>query len=354
MKAEVDYDRIKIDISPQSVDRLYELCMEFPGGVEVRLSPGVFVVSRTVRLPSGTTLLGSGTSETVIVLEKESNCHIFTNDDWNKGSSDISVSGFHVEGNGGFQSRPEGHKRLTFACAFYFFNSTRISMADLSFNDIRQTAAHFNGCETVSVERFLARKLGWSGVSTSGTSDIWVEAIVDEAGTDIMHSGIHFDGGVGIYCQATVTRATGNGIMIDSNYGSVHTAVVRGDVVGCKRGLAIIGSYDNQLEGVVIMGNYSRNVEAGVMISNASQVSIIDAEVADNEGWGLLMQGRNGGNRVAVVNSFIHDNKINIQQLHQSKDNWIFDNPNRRRHESSGVINSATSERFRRMQRNKR
>ena len=331
------------EVSPQDFDVLYELPSRFPEGVELRLAAGEYLISRTITLPSRTSLVGAGIGKTNIVLAKGSNCHLFTNSDHRSGNTDLAFRNFSVDGQGDSQHRPDGHKALTFCCAMYLRRCVDVEVSDCSFFDIRQTAAHFSECLRVLVQRMASRKLGWSGVSTSGTSDIWVEAVVEDAGRDDRHSAIHMDGGVGVYVEAEVSDTTGNGIMLDSAYAPLLKAVARGSAVRCLRGVSLSGSAEKDLSHVYIEGNFNSNAEIGVMVSNAQHVVIANSEIKDNGVAGIRFQGRNGGRDCLVVNTRISGSPSAYEHMHASGGNWVFERTGQE--QAGGAINRNTLKR---------
>lgn len=313
-----------LTVTPDQVAVLYELQTRWPDGISIELTEGEFEVDRTVLLPSNVSIRGQGIGRTTVSLKPASNCHLFTNADHNGGNANYEFSGFSVIGHGDTQVRPPNHKPLTFCCAAYFKRCRNVLFEDMHFYDIRQTAMHFNSTVGVLIRGVECERLGWSGVSTSEASDMWVEVKVSDAGRDVMHSAIHFDGGVGVYCDADVSQTTGNGIMLDSAFSAFSHCVVRGSGTTCKRGVSLSGSAVNALENVVISGDFSGNREVGVMVSNSANVVVSGAKIRDNGTIGLLMQGRNGGTGVTVVDSDISGNPEDVSEQHASRGNWVF------------------------------
>jgi len=311
-------------VSPDQIDVLYELSSNWPEGVDILLSEGEFLVDRTILVPSNVSVRGQGVDQTTVILKPGSNCHLFTNADHQNGNANLAFSDFAVIGNGDSQVRPPDHKPLTFCCATYFKRCRTVSLENMTFYDIRQTAMHFNSTVGVVIKAVECSRLGWSGVSTSEGSDMWVEVKVSDAGRDVMHSAIHFDGGVGVYCNADVSDTTGNGIMLDSAFSAFSHCVVRGSATTCKRGVSLSGSAVKPLENVFISGDFSDNREVGVMVSNAANVVLSQAKLCGNGTVGLLMQGRNGGCGVTVFETDISGNLEDISEVHASQDNWVF------------------------------
>jgi hypothetical protein len=85
--------------------------------------------------------------------------------------------------------------------------------------------------------------------------------------------------------------------MLDSTFGPLSNAVIRGRATRSRCGVSLSGSGDHPLERVLISGDHSGSRETGIMASNAEDVFIHDAVVRDNHEHGILCQGRNGGNR---------------------------------------------------------
>ncbi|WP_170125450.1 right-handed parallel beta-helix repeat-containing protein [Jannaschia seohaensis] len=313
-----------IVIDPENADALYRIGEKYPAGVNVQLSPGEFVFEKTVFLPSNTSIVGSGKEKTRLVLAPGSHCHLFTNIDHQRGNSNLSLSGFSVEGHGDTQERQGHHKALTFCCAIYMKKTRDVRVEDVDFHDIRQTATHFNGSSTITVRNCTMRKLGWSGVSTSDASNMLVDVTISNAGRDTMHSGIHLDGGVGVLCRADVSDTTGNGVMLDSSYSPLRNVVVEGRASNCKRGLSLSGSAVKVLETVMISGTFVNNAEVGIMVSNARGVVLTRCNVSGNGQIGVLFQGRSGGRDCIVHDSTISSNPEDIKELHASGGNWVF------------------------------
>lgn len=323
-------ERAHIEITPETVETLYALCETYPNGVDVRLSEGHFQITRTVKIPSNFTLTGKGPGKTKLEMMPHSNCHLFTNSDWtDKGNDNIVLRGFSVEGNSAQQEKPEGMRSLTFCCAIYMRQVRSILVEDCTFHDIRQTAAHFTHSAGVIVRGFKADGLGWSGVSTTNSNNVWVEDChVSNAGGDVMHSAIHIDGGLGVYIDAHVSDTTGNGVMLDSLHAHLVSAIVKGSAKRCRRGVSLSGASIHDLRSVYIEGDFSDNSEVGVMVSNSSAVAVAHSRMTGNGHHGILFQGKNGGRETVVVDCEITGNEIaDIKNAHASHGNWVFTDP---------------------------
>jgi SAM-dependent methyltransferase len=285
--------RRTVTLEPGSADSLQRAIDELGGPGTVFLAPGEHVLESTVTLHSGVSLVGAGRDRTTVTLAPGSNCHMFTNDDHQKGTEDIEFRGFSLEGNIRTQERPPDATGVTFACGAYLKRVRRVVVADVAAHGIRQTAFHFNHCVDVDVYRFDADELGWSGLSTSTADNIVIRNVsVTNSGLDVRHSGIHLDGGRRGYVDAVIDGCTGNGVMLDSTFSPLSEIVVRSVARHSLRGLSLSGDPDSELRNIQILGEYSDNRECGILVSNASDVWIIDVTLASNATAGLIVQGR--------------------------------------------------------------
>lgn len=330
-----------VEIAPRDSARLYDLADEFPSGAYVNLTDGEYHFLKTAILPSNTTVTGAGRERTRIVLEKGCNCHLFTNSEHNKGNKNIAFAGFSVDGNGGDQEFSPGDKPVMLCCGIYLRRVAGVQIQDCSFNDIRQTAAHLTECRNVVVNEFRSRKVGWSGISTNNSSDVWVEAIVEEAGWDGSHPGVHIDGGLGVYVDATVTDVNGNGIVLESAYSDLAKCVVKGSASRCLCGVFLRGTPEKELRDVYIEGVFAANAELGILVSNSTNIVIARSLVHGNGIAGIRFQGRNGGRDCLVVDTIVADNPVAYEHLHASGSNWIFD-PQGTGDESADAIRQGT------------
>jgi len=297
------------------------------GGI-ILLEPGVFQFEKTVFLPSNIRLIGSGRDLTQIVLTRNSSCHIFTNADHIKGNSSIEISRLSLNGNMEYQPKPKNLKGITFSCGFYFKNVKNVVITDLSISNIRQTGLHFNGSENIKIREYVCDTAGWSGVSTTRTDAIDIEAYISNAGLDVQHSGVHLDGGKYARFTGSVTRTTGNGIMLDSRNAHFSHAVINAHVSNCKRGVSLSGYHKHELHTIYITGSFSDNHIAGVMVSNGCNVIIRDSSFIRNAEQGLLFQGRNGGRDCIVTDCYFDSNGHDISEIHASTNIQYFNNRN--------------------------
>lgn len=318
-----------IRVEPGEESRVVDVAAKYPGGCQIVLSTGHFKFNSVLYLPPNTRVIGSGVNDTTIELLPHSNSHLFSNVQ-KKDAENFHLEGFRIIGNSEFQEKPQGHKPLTFSCAMYFKGVDRVTISNVEFFDIRQTAMHFNSSKNILIKDCFCERLGWSGLSTSNAFNLWADGLtIRDAGLDHRHSAIHLDGGIGNYCFADVAETTGNGIMLDSTFGPLSHVRVRGRATTSKRGVSLSGSGVHALENVAISGEYCGNREVGIMVSNASHVAISDAKVKNNGDIGILFQGRNGGNYNLVYDCEVSENPVNIAERHVSKENWVFDGSNK-------------------------
>src|SRR5262249_8828348 len=149
-------------------------------------------------------------------------CHAFTNADWKDGNQAIELRSFTIEGNMRSQKPPSDDAPGLFSCGAYFKRARDVVINSIDAKDIRQTAFHFTQCTHVEIRHLTADRMGWSGVSTTGTDDIELhDVVVTGAGLDDRHSGIHLDGGTGAFVDAEVDGCTGNGIMLDAVFSAL-------------------------------------------------------------------------------------------------------------------------------------
>ena len=313
--------RRSVIADPSRPDGIHRAVASLDGGGLVYLAPGQYRVDTTVRLPTGVALVGAGPLLTTITLAPQSNCHVFTNADHDKGNHGIELRGFTLDGTMRSQHKPADLKGITFACGGYFKRVKDLLVDDVVACSIRQTAFHFNHCSNVDIHRLEADELGWSGVSTSGTDDIRLRRVViTNSGLDVRHSGIHLDGGRGAYVDAVVDVSTGNGIMLDSKFSPLSDVVVRGTARRSMRGLSLSGDHENELSNVFISGDYSDNRECGLLVSNASNVFVVGATIGGNATAGIVVQGKSGSRHCVVSDCHITGSPVLI---HERDDNRV-------------------------------
>lgn len=290
------------------------------GGAIVRIPAGRYRIERPLLIDRDTHLIGAGRDHTVLVLAPGAGAHLLQNRA--SGAERIAIDSLTLDGDADHQERPDGSTALVWACGGCFRGARRIRIVDVDAVRIRQTAFHFYECTDVVLERVVTEDVGWSGVSTSGTDDITLRSVVvRRAGLDTVHSGIHLDGGTGAYVDAIVEDATGNAIMIDSEYGPMTNVVVRGRGRRSDRGVSLNGSPKHPLRNAFISGDYSDNERAGILVSNAAQVFIVDATLARNGEHGILLQGRHGAKQCVIADCTFEANPMDLGQIDASADN---------------------------------
>lgn len=313
-------------VGDNSNDGIQKAVDNLSHGGTVYLDGELYEIGTTIRLPSKIRIQGRGPGKTVLRLVDGAGCHLFTNADYKKGNERNSFVDFMIDGNMEKQEKPQGVASLSFCCGVYFKTVRFVDVRSVQVRDIRQTGLHFNNCATVRISNYDARRVGWSGVSTSGTDDISIEGEVHQAGLDVLHSGIHLDGGHGAFFKGVVDTVTGNGIMLDSKYREFGLCKIDARVMRAKRGVSLSGDHQNELTNVLISGEFCDNRETGIMVSNAAHVVITDSKIRNNPDYGILFQGRNGGRECSVFHTEFSKNGLNIAELHQSGVNYFFGN----------------------------
>ena len=312
-----------------------------PGSVIIA-PEGEFHFESTIYVPSGVQIVGAGIGKTKFILSDWANCHFFTNADHPRGNEDIVFQGFSMIGNMENQERPENHKPLTFACGIYLKHVKNVTVSDISAYGIRQTTAHFSKCQSVRVDRLYSNKVGWSGVSTSGTDKAYFDTVVHDSGLDKMHSAIHIDGGQGVIVKYLISKSTGNGLMLDSAFSSLTDVSCVGSSTDCLRGVSLSGDHTNTLRAVTLKVDSYANRQCGVMISNSSSCHIFDSRIIGNGKYGILFQGRNGGRDCVVSNTEVFGHESDICELHASGNNAIVDPTGWGAAKSNPVLNFET------------
>ena len=319
-------DRPIITVTRDGAAAIQEAVDTLRGGGTIYIDRQDFTVDQTIYLSSGIRLCGRGLEKTVIRLAPNSGCHIFTNSDHDGGNANLFLSDLTINGDMDHQERPRDVNTLTYCCGLYLKRVRNVVVKRVAVRNIRQTGLHFNGCAGIRIIDYSSDRAGWSGVSTSGTDDIAINGNIRDAGLDVLHSGIHLDGGHGAYFQGEVVSVTGNGVMLDSKYRDFRFCRIQANVSGCKRGVSLSGDHNNELSHVQISGKFSHNRETGIMVSNASHAWISDAQIVNNPDFGVLFQGKSGGNFSTVFNCYFEDNGIDISEIHNSKMNYFYGN----------------------------
>jgi SAM-dependent methyltransferase len=311
--------------SAEELHRALDDAAATEGGALVRLPAGRIELDRTLLVPDDTTLLGAGPTATTLALAPGASTHLITNRA--KHGSRIALHRLGFDGTAEHQAKPEGAP-MVWACGAVFRNVRGLIVTDVHAVDIAQTALHFQGCADVRIEGLRCDRMGWSGISTSGTDDLIArDVVIRRAGHAETHSGIHLDGGRGAFLDAIVEDTSGNAIMLDSNYAELSQVVVRGAGRRSYRGLSLSGSHSNRLHQISVTGDYDHNEKAGVMVSNADHVFVIGVRARGNGEHGVLLQGRNGARDCVVVDCDLADNPLPVAERHASTDNriWFID-----------------------------
>lgn len=288
---------------------------------------GQYTISETIKVTNHTYIKGADNFLTKLILGDATNGNMFENIDFSLGNNNFCFENLWLEGNSKKQFRPENQKNLSFCNLFYFKNSREINFINIKATDCKQTAMHFNTCENVSINNLQANGMGWSGISTSGTDNIRANGIyIFDSGKDVMHSAVHYDGGIGSYFSGLIEKCTGNGVMLDSKYSVFNKSVIQANCLDCKRGVSLSGSHDNNLTDVLIHNTKTKNCEVGIMVSNSSHVFIEGCDIKTSTQSGVLLQGKKGGCDTVIANTCFKDNKQDISEVHASKDNYFVKN----------------------------
>ena len=287
---------------------------------------GSYTISASIQLKSNTHISGASNHATKLFFAKATNSNMFTNSDHSNGNDNILVSDLWLDGNSSQQFRPENEKALSFCNIFKFIRSSNIKLLNIKASNCKQTAMHFNQCNGVLIDNLQALSMGWSGISTSGTDDIQASNVyIYDSGKDIMHSAVHYDGGIGSYFSGVIEKCTGNGIMLDSKYSVFNKSVIQANCVDCKRAVSLSGDHNNQLSNVLIQNTKTLNCEVGIMVSNSKDVFITGCDIQKSSQHGILLQGKYGGCDTVVIDTTF-DNKLDISEVHSSKDNYFIRN----------------------------
>ncbi len=290
----------------------------------VLLPEGDFLLSDTIYLGSDVVIKGVSKSKTRLFMKKYTNCNIFTNKDYSLGSEKIELSDLYINGNGLHQERPESQKKLSFCNAVYLAKSKNLKFSNLIIEDCHQTALHFNNSSDIHINNVETGNLGWSGLSTSGSERIVVTKFyVYNSGNDHRHSAIHLDGGGMVYLECVVDGCVGNGVMLDSTFSPFSNAVVVARVKDCMRGVALIGSDKSMPSNIVVKNSVLQQNDVGLMVSNSRNVFVDSCEIVRNRDYGVLFQGRVGGCDSMIIESHIVSNGVDIDEIHQSRNNYI-------------------------------
>lgn len=293
----------------------------------VIIPEGDYIISSTIKIANGTCLSGAPNHSTKLIFADATNCNMFTNADPSKGNHNISIENLWLDGNSENQYRPENEKRLSFCNIFYFMKSRKLTLTNIKATNCKQTAMHFNECLDVTINKLHAIGMGWSGISTSGTDDIRsTEVYIHDSGKDIMHSAVHYDGGIGSYFSGVIEKCTGNGIMLDSKYSTFNKSVVEVKCTDCKRGVSLSGDHHNQLSNVLIQNTETLDCEVGVMVSNSKHVFIAGCSIKKSSQYGILLQGKNGGCDTVISDTIFNKNELDIAEIHASNNNYFVQN----------------------------
>ena len=273
---------------------------------------------------SGLKIIGNSPESVKFRAADGLNSHMISSINPKQKSIGLEFSNISFYGNSKRQSKPETVKGISFAHGMYLTNVQNVVCQNLIFDDIRQTAVHSVNSSNVRVVNMSASNVGWSGVSTAGVNNFYFTGTVFQAGLDVNHSGIHIDGGAGVYLEADVNECTGNGVMLDSTFSALSSFVVKARSTNSKRGCSLSGFAERPIRFGVISGVFDSNREVGVMISNSKNIVIQNSTISNNGQFGLLFQGRVGGTECVGSDLIFAGNPVDVKQIHASENNFIW------------------------------
>lgn len=296
-------------------------------GKKIIIPVGDYIISETILLINDTHISGAENHSTKLVFADAVNSNMFMNADATIGNSNITIENLWLDGNASQQYRPKKEKQLSFCNIFYLRKSVKINLFNIKATNCKQTAMHFNNCLGVRIKNLQAEAMGWSGISTSGTDDIQATGIyIYDSGKDVIHSAVHYDGGVGSYFSGKIKKCTGNGVMLDSKYAAFNKSVIEANCTECKRGVSLSGDHHNQLSNVLIQNTKIIDCEVGILVSNSKDVFISSSNIQYSSEYGILLQGKIGGCETVITNIDFNQNKKDIGEIHSSNNNYFVRN----------------------------
>ena len=280
----------------------------------VTLPEGVTYVETPIVLRGGVDVRGHPNGS-VVELVRDANCHVLTNADWETGDHSITLRDFVINGNGEHQDRPADHTAATFACGIYLAGSVDVCVRGVQVMNVRQTGLHVSNCDQVDIRDLRAERVGWSGFAAMNTGCLHAKRVtVSAAGLDVLHSGVHIDGGGFVSLVGLdVSACSGNALMFDSLAGPLVRCFASGVLASCLRGAALVGSVRHPLRNVRLE-IAARDNDVGVMMSNATDITLDKSTVTSNRKIGVSLEGRTGVKRTRLLNTLIADNPIGVRE----------------------------------------
>jgi len=298
---------------------------ELPPGGTVHLEPGEYQLTEPLLMPSKTTLQGSRSQSSRLVLTSGPSCHMVTNVP--TGAEDIVLRNLEFLGNSALQRNLADGPERAQICGIYFYRSRRITVENVVLKDIRQTGVHFTNCQNLSLSGMTGSGFGWSGIGATGCDQLAMEGSVFDTGLETRHSAVHIDGGENVSFRGEVSRSAGNGVMLDSGFRPLNNVTVSAAVEQCFRGVGVIGGRnDNPLTNVRVTGSFRSNEAAGILVSNTDHVLIEDALIEDNDGPGIAFGGKSGGSHCTVQRCRFDNNHPDLKEIKPSHDNRFLEN----------------------------
>lgn len=287
---------IKVPLSVQALERLCN--EESRRDATILVPPGIFTLRRPLIPSSNTRLIGFGLL-TIIRLAGNANCHIVST----KGCTGITNLSFrHLTfvGNARHQRKPDGLSGLTWSCCFYMWKVRRARFKGIFFFNIAQTGIQLFESNWVDIRNCFGFRFGWSGIATTRANNIYVKNVYfQRTGYAETHSGIHFDGGSGIWVEkANLAGSSGNGLMLDSQNGPLRTAFLSVKATRCFRGVSLSGARENDLHHVQLKVDATR-CDVGVLVSHSSDVTVDASSVRTDQP--IVIQGETTKN-ISILN----------------------------------------------------
>ncbi len=287
------------------------------GPRRVYIPPGVFLVSETLRIPSGVTLFGSGRGS-VLKLADGANCDLLQNADPKRGDRGIVVHDLRLDGNKEHQGRPPPGVVGFFVIRFLrasecvlerlwvedaagdgvsCWGGTGNVYRDIVVEGSRRYGIQIQGakgygktCDIV-VERCIARRCGWDGIDLGHAERVVVSNCVacENAHGGIVGDRSHFIKVIGCTCYR-------NGFFGIAAVDPAHR--------NPPRGWAILGNicFENKGGGIgllngardaVVSGNQVyRNGGHGIWVGLKCRGIVIRGNACwENGRWGICVWG---------------------------------------------------------------
>ncbi|MYE22471.1 MAG: methyltransferase domain-containing protein [Gammaproteobacteria bacterium] len=305
-------------------DHLEAQIASLPEDGRIHLPKGHFTISRTIKLPSHTALQGAGPDQTTLILAPNTNAHLFTNQDHNKGNSNIALIDLSLNGNTHHQSADETSRQSR---ALVLFQRVRgAKLTNVAASDGVQTGFHFARCNDVEINHLHCTSMRWHGVHSVGSSRVSVkDSTFRMIGAGRGYAAVRLNGGMGadIACDVQVCSV---GVILTSKFQQLENVVVQAECAHCRHGIDLAGDTQNRLHNVLVQNSEVFDNELGIKVSNAANVFIHQSRVASSWDTGVLLEGRHGGKFVVVTDTRFEGNTKDVQEIHASGNNHFSGN----------------------------